>query len=290
MQQRYQFNGLPAFMLVIIIFWALSAVLMLTSTLGSANRILERVNIINSDVGPIDTELDTVPILVEVSATAEDIRTAAAPLTGGLEKVVQDVGTIDSSAKSILVSATEINGKVKEINTSAKDINASVNTIGPAITTIEGTANEINGTVHSINGKFVAVTDLVLDIQDDLVAISGQVDVLTGQIKELKADTGTISPIVDTINGHAAAIRASPVVLDSQNAAVMHQMIMASTLAPPGTAGVPVLGDLLPQLQGLIGPLPSVPLDTELPLLGLSLLESPLLSDTGDLLSLVMPR
>lgn len=290
MQQRYQFNGLPALMLVIIIFWALSAVLMLTSTLGSANRIDERVKVINSDVSPIDSELDTVPILVEVSGTASDILTAAAPLTGGLEKVVEDVGTIDANAKTILETATQINGKVKEINTSANEINTSVNSIGPAISSIEATANEINGTVNSINGKFVAVTGLVLDIQDNLVGISGQVDVLTGQITELKADTGTISPIVDEINGHAAAIRESPVVLDSSNAGVMHQMIMASTLAPPGTAGVPVLGDLLPQLQGLIGPLPAVPLDTELPLLGLSLLESPLLSDTGDLLSMVVPQ
>lgn len=289
MQQRLKFSALPAVMLVFIVFWALSAVLMLTSTLGSAQRIDERVKVINSDVGPIDEELNTVPILVEVSGTAEDIRAAAAPLSGGLAKVVEDVGTIDANAKTILQSASEINARVKTINTSANEINASVNTIGPAITSIEGTVTEINGTVHSINDKFEAVTALVLNIQDNLVAISGQVDVLSGQITELKADTGTISPIVDQINANAAAIRASPVILDSANAGIMHQMIMASTLAPPGTAGVPDLAALLPQLQGLGGPLPSVPLDTQLPLLGLSLLDSPFLSSTGDLLQLVLP-
>jgi len=290
MQKRLQFNGLPALMLVVVIFWALSAVLMLTSTLGSANRIDERVKVINSDVAPIDEELDTVPILVEISQTASDIRAAAAPLTGGLENVVDDVGTIDASAKTILVSASEINGKVKEINGSVNEINTSVNSIGPAVFAIEDTALGINDTVDSINGKFVAVTGLVLDIQDNLVNISGQVDTLNGQIVQLKEDTGTISPIVDEINAHAAAIRASPVILDSANASVMHQAIMASTLAPSGTAGVPAIGDLLPQLQGLLGPLPSVQLDEPLPLLGLSLLESPLLSDTGGLLSLVVPQ
>jgi methyl-accepting chemotaxis protein len=290
MQQRFKSNALPGLMLVIIVFWALSAVLMLTGTLGAANRIDERVTTITSDVSPIDTELDTVPILTQVSTTAEQIREAAAPLTGQLADVVDDVGTIDASAKSILVSANEINGKVKTINTSAKEINGTVYSIDSAVSSIYGSASEINGTVHSINDKFVAVNNLVQRIQDNLVGISRQVDVLNGHIRGIKSDTGTISPLVDMINGHAEAIRASPVVLNPANAAVMHQTIMASTLAPPGTAGVPDLGDLLPQLQGLGGPLPSVPLDAPLPLLGLSLLDTAFLGDTGDLLSLVLPR
>lgn len=288
MQQRFKSNALPGLMLVIIVIWALSAVLMLTGTLGAANRIEERVNTINSDVAPIDTELDTVPILTDVSKTAEDIRVAAAPLTGGLGKVVEDVGTIDTSAKSILVSATEINGKVKTINTSANEINGSVNTIGPSIFAIEGTANEINGSVDTINGSFVGINTNVQDIQNNLVTTSKQVDRLIGQVTQLKSDTGTISPIVDQINANARAIRASPVVLNPANASVMHQTISASTLAPPGTAGVPDLGGLLPQLEGLTGgPLPLVPLTDPLPLLGLPLLDLPLLGDTGSLLSLV---
>lgn len=290
MQQRFKSNALPGVMLVIIVVWALSAVLMLTSTLGSANRIDQRVETINADVAPIDAKLDTVPILVDVSKTAEDIRVAAAPLTGGLAKVVEDVGTIDTSAKSILVSANEINGKVKTINTSATDINASVNEIGPKLNTIEATANEINGSVDSINGSFVGINANVQDIQNNLVTTSKQVDRIIGQVTQLKSDTGTISPIVDQINANAIAIRASPVVLNPANAAVMHQTIAASALAPPGVAGVPDLGALLPQLQGLTGPLPDVPLTNPLPLLGLPLSDLPLLGDTGSLLSLVAPQ
>jgi len=287
-KQRFKSNALPGLMLVIIVFWALSAVLMLTGTLGAANRIDERVKTINSDVAPIDTELDTVPILTDVSKTASDIRTAAAPLTGGLGKVLEDVGTIDTSAKAILVSASEINGKVKTINTSAKEINGSVNEIGPAIFTIEDTANEINGTVDSINGSFVGINAYVQRIQNNLVTTSKQVDKIITQVTELKQDTGTISPIVDQININAERIRASPVVLNPANASVMHQTITASTLAPPGTAGVPDLSSLLPQLQGITGgPLPVVPLLGPLPLLGLPLLDLPLLGDTGSLLSLV---
>ncbi|MGH4013870.1 MAG: hypothetical protein ACRDSL_08050 [Pseudonocardiaceae bacterium] len=290
MQQRFKSNALPGIMLVIIIVWALSAVLMLTSTLGSAQSIEKKVDRINSDVGPIDTELDTVPVLVEVSSTAEAIREAAAPLSGGLGNVVDDVGSIDASAKDILVNATSINGLVKTINTSANEINGSVNQIGPKLNTIEGTANEINGSVDSINGSFVGINGFVQRIQNNLVLTSKQVDVLNGQVVQLKSDTGTISPLVDQINANAIAIRASPVVLNPANAAVMHQTVAASALAPPGTAGVPVVGGLLPQLEGLSGPLPVVPLTDTLPLLGLPLLDLPLLGDTGSLLSLVAPQ
>lgn len=289
MQQRFKSNALPGVMLVIIVIWALSAVLMLTSTLGSARSIEQKVDTINSDVGPIDEKLDTVPILVEVSNTAEAIREAAAPLTGGLGKVVEDVGTIDTSAKTILVSAEAINGKVKTINASATEINGTVHEIGSKLTTINDTANEINGTVDSINGSFVGINSLVQQIQNNLVLTSKQVDVLNRQIDQLKSDTGTISPIVDQINANAAKIRSSPVVMNPDNAAVMHQTVAASALAPPGTAGVPNVEGLLSQLEGIV-PLPEVPLTDPLPLLGLPLLDLPLLGDVGSILSLAAPE
>lgn len=281
-QQRFKSNALPGLMLVIIVFWALSAVLMLTSTLGNADKILERVNSINADVGPVNKKLDTVPILVDVTNNARAIRAAAAPLTGQLGSVVTDVGSIDTSAKSILVSANEINGKVKTINASATDINGQVHQIGSRLTTIKGTANEINGTVHSIGGSFVAINALVQQIQNDLVLTSKQVDQLTGQIQGIRSDTDTISPLVDKINGNAVRIRNSPIVLSPTNGAVMQQMAIASQMQPPGTAGVPDLSSILPQLQGLhVGPLPVVPLTNPLPLLGIPLQNLPLLGDTG---------
>lgn len=290
-QQRLTSSALPGVMLVIIVIWALAAVLMLTSTLGAANRIEQHVDSINSDVGPIDAELDTVPVLVEVSQTAAQIREAAAPLSGQLANVVEDVGSIDASAKTILTSASTINGAVKTINTSANEINGSVQEIGSTLNAIESSANEINGSVDSINGSFVGINNSVQRIQNNLVSTSNQVDVLTGQIQGIKVDTGTISPLVDQINANAEAIRASPVVLNPANAAVMHQAIMASTLTPPGTAGVPEVSGLLPELEGLAAPLPVVPLTEPLPLLGLPLLELPLLGDTGSLLSSVLgPR
>lgn len=291
MQERWKSNALPGLMLVIIVFWALSAVLMLTSTAASADRIDSRVKTIVGDVGPIDQELDTVPILTDISNTAEEIRAAAAPLTGQIATVVDDVETIDASAKNILASATQINGWVKTINTSAKEINGSVHSIAGALNTIEGNANSINGYVHSIDGAFTSVVNNVLDIKTRIVRASNQVDVLIGQIQGIKADTGTISPLVDQINANAAAIRNSPVVLSPANASVMQQMAAESLLLPPGAAGLPDLSALgLPEFKFELIQLPQVPLDTELPFLGLNLLDSKFLGDLGNLTQLLAPR
>lgn len=280
-------NALPGLMLVIIVIWALSAVLMLTSTLSAADRIDKNVTQIRADVEPIDEKLQTVPVLSEVEATAEAIREAAAPLTGQLANVAEDVVSIDASAKSILVSAESINGRVHEINTTAREINSTVHPIGASISEIEGTVGQIHANVVDINDTFVSVEGFVQNIRANLVMTSKQVDVLNGYINGIKQDTGTISTIVDQINANAQAIRNSPVILDPANAQVMHQAIQTSAFAPPGTAGVPNLDGLLEGLTGLGGPLPSVSLTDPLPVLGLPLLDLPLLGDTGSLLSVL---
>lgn len=289
MQERFKSNALPAVMLVIIVFWALSAVLMLTSTLASADKIDKRVKVITNDAGPIDQELDTVPVLTEVSKTAEEIRAAAAPLTGQIGTVVDNVHSIDASAKNILVSATQINGWVKQINTSANEINGSVHSINGSAATIDSSAKSINGSVHEIDGSFTGVVNDVLDIKTRIVRASNQVDVLVNQIKGIKNDTGTISPLVDQINANATGIRNSPVVLNPANAAVMQQVLAESLLAPPGTpAGLPILPGLEAFQLPAVPQLPLVPLDTQLPLLGgLSLLDTSFLGDLGNLTQLV---
>lgn len=293
--QRLKSNALPGVMLVIIVIWALSAVLMLTSTLASAQRIEDHVNTINGDVAPINTELDTVPVLVQVSKTAQEIRAAAAPLTGQIATVVDNVGTIDTSAKSILVSANSINGWVKTINTSAKDINGSVHSIGSRLNDIEGSANSINGSVHTIDGSFNGITSDVTDIRTRIVRASLQVDSILGFVGGIKQDTGTITGLVDQINANAKAIRASPVVLNPANAQAMSQVgaqAMAAEQQQNALAGIPLNIPLLPNLAlpplpDLSKLLPQIPLTQDLPLLGGSLLDTSFLNDTGDLLGLL---
>lgn len=285
--QRLKSNALPGVMLVIIIIWALSAVLMLTSTLASAERIQNHVDHIDGDVGPINTKLDTVPVLIQVANTAKQIRSAATPLTGQIATVVDNVGTIDTSAKSILMSANSINGWVKTINTSAKDINGSVHSIGGRLKQINASADSINGRVHTIDGSFNGITSDVTDIRTRIVRASNQVDAVLIYVAGIKGDTGTIHGLVDKINTNAKGIRASPVVLNPANAQVMNQAMAQNMLQQQGPTGmplgVPLLPNLaLPQLPNVA--VPQLPLPVQLPLLGGSLLDGSFLNDTLSIL------
>src|SRR5918999_3811215 len=94
-------SGLVERVLVGIIAWALAAVVMLTSTLVAARKIDDRVAFIRTQTSPIDTDLDSVKLLVETTSTANDILTSAKPLSGQLDQVHGLTVTIDNSASSI---------------------------------------------------------------------------------------------------------------------------------------------------------------------------------------------
>src|SRR5918997_1523627 len=93
---------LPGVMLVIIIFWALAAVLMLTGTLINAREIEDTVEVINGEVATtdgIDKDLDNVKELVSVRRDVVDIRDAAEPLTGQADQIIGAAGAINRNAR-----------------------------------------------------------------------------------------------------------------------------------------------------------------------------------------------
>ena len=82
---------LPGLMLVIVIFWALAAVLMLTGTLINAREIEDTVEVINGEVSStdgIDKDLDSVKELEQTRRTVASIRDAADPLTGQADQII----------------------------------------------------------------------------------------------------------------------------------------------------------------------------------------------------------
>ncbi len=284
--RRLSSNALPGIMLVIVIFWALFAVLLLTGIISTANRIESRVGVINSSVTPINSELDTVGVLTQVQDTAGQIRDSAAPLTGIIGNVVNSASSIDASAKQILDSAQSINTSAKQINSSAVEINKSVHSIAPQLVTILASAESINHTAHAIGGNFIQVVDLVYDIKTRIVLASVQVDDIIRSAQGILGDLDFTSKQVDLINNNATGIETSPLLLRFGNAGVMREMIKAGAQGPAPQAGLPNF-DLLPQIPALGLPALPVPSITQLPSdLGKALLGLPLLSDTGDLLGL----
>ena len=286
--RRLTSNALPGIMLVIIIFWALFAVLLLTGILSTANRIESRVGVINQSVTPINQELDIVPVLANVQDTANQIRDAAVPLTGIIGNVVDSASSIDTTAKQILGTAQSINTSAKSINVQVQEINPTVDSILSSVVKINDNAESINGSVQTISGNFVEIVDNVYDIKGRVGLISAQIDSIIRSVQGIDLDTTGILDRTIQVVENSDRIADNPLLLNGSNSGVMREMLAASARQGPGAqTGLPNF-DLLPQIPQLGLPaLPALPtgqlpLDLSKPLVGL-----PVLSDTGDLLGLV---
>ncbi|MGH3692523.1 MAG: hypothetical protein ACRDRX_00710 [Pseudonocardiaceae bacterium] len=120
-------------MLVIVILWALTAVIFLTGILATANRIESRVGVINSALTPTAQKLNTLPILNDVVDNAIQIREAAANLNPTIGSIADSAASIDESLKSVDDTVASINKSAKEINTPVVGIYNSVVSIASAL-------------------------------------------------------------------------------------------------------------------------------------------------------------
>lgn len=131
--RRLTSPALPAIMLVIVILWALTAVIFLTGILATANRIESRVHVINSALTPTERKLTTLPVLNDVASNANQIRDAAANLSPTIGRIADSAGSIDNSLKSVNNTVPSINKSAKQINSSVLDIYRSASSIASTL-------------------------------------------------------------------------------------------------------------------------------------------------------------
>ncbi|HEV2127367.1 MAG TPA: hypothetical protein VGR22_01980, partial [Thermomicrobiales bacterium] len=167
--------ALPGIVLVVVIVWALAAVLMLTGTLINAREIDRAVPIINSSVLPIDEDLDNVKLAEETARLTEKIRDAAAPLSDQADRIIAEAGKIDRNAASILVTARSINDTAKAINSNALSINDTVSTINSNVVSINGLVDSIGASVFSIGSRVSTVGTNVASINRRVGTVLGAV-------------------------------------------------------------------------------------------------------------------
>lgn len=192
-------RGLAGTALVIIISWALAAVLMLTGTLIAAQQIDDRVATIVNEVSPIDEDLDSVELAVDTNRIARGILDAAEPLSGQLDDVIGSVGGISPSVDEILTTAGSINDTVLDIGDNARSIGSTVDGIHSNLSAVLGEVRTIESGVTAINIKAATAISLVTGIRSDL-----------DQVLALLQGHGT--PANANIHGHANSIDCSPAV------------------------------------------------------------------------------
>ena len=164
-------RGQAGIALIIVIAWALSAVLVLTRTLVAAQEINRKVTVITSDLSSSKHDTGFVSQLNMTEQTANSILTAAAPLSGQLET----------------------------IKTTAAHIDQQVNGITPPV-------QSINGLVHTIHGQVGSILNAVNGgpraIAEQLATIRGsQSSVILTDVNKIKSDTGSIQNNVVGIEG-----------------------------------------------------------------------------------------
>lgn len=221
-RRRRDERGIVGTNLVLVIAFALFAVIVLSRTAISAAAINHSVRlIITPAVTGINKSLNSIPLLNTTNSVAKQIDAAAAPLTGEAGQIVSSTQSINAKASSIQSDVQSINSSVHHISGTVNSIASSVGTIHSSVTgpiasdvsSVGADVSSINSTVHGIGGTFVALAPVVSDIQSGqdtlggVVAINHRADTVIGLVNSIHADTITIRGTVMNILTNAQAIR-----------------------------------------------------------------------------------
>jgi hypothetical protein len=165
-------RGVVGVNLVLVIAFALYAVIMLSRTTLAAKQIDDRVRVIVTEVGPGSnvSRLDETQKLNTIGRTAEDILTAARPLSGQAQTILDTARSIDNTVSGIQGNANEINATVKSINSTAASLLPVVQEING-----DGSLDPLTGGVSAINMRADIAKPVVAGISDDLGQVLGQV-------------------------------------------------------------------------------------------------------------------
>jgi len=193
-------RGLAGAVLVLVIVWALAAVLMLTGTLVAAKRINTSVKTIKPEVSNIKDDTVAIRLAARTNRIATRIRVAAVPLTGHLDDTLKAAKDIDRVAKSIL-------GKAGPINRVVVDINGNVKTIGGTVDAISANANAINASVRSINANARSINASALGIGSSARSINASVNGIRGSGSTILGKVRVIDGRVSGINDRAVTIQ-----------------------------------------------------------------------------------
>ena len=250
--------ALPGIVLVVVIVWALAAVLMLTGTLINAREIANALPIINAQVLPIDEDVDNVELAEETVRLTAKIRDAAAPLSDQADRIIKEAGEIDRNAASILVTARSINGTADAINANALSINETVSAINDNVVSINNRVDSIGASVFAIGGSVSTVGTNVASINRRVGTVLGavgasnateggsiraSVDSILRTFRTLEPETRSIDEGVAAINGRADAGIARAAALKSDFEPI-RELVGEGALGVPGPHSVDGLGSI----------------------------------------------
>ncbi len=193
-------RGLAPAILILVIVWALAAVLMLTGTLIAAGQIDDSVAIIKPEVSDIGTDTEAIALAAKTARISKEILRAAVPLTGELDDTLAAARGIDTTAKSILRKAGTINSTVLDINGNVKTIGTTVGSIGSNVSAIGGTVQAIGRNASSVNASARSINASAQSVNSNVKSIDRRATLILSTVK-------SIDPAVSGINNRAVVIQ-----------------------------------------------------------------------------------
>ena len=199
-------RGMAPVVLVVLIAFALLAVLFLTGTLLAARSIDRSVNTaktgINPVVGEIGKDAKFIKEAKTIAETSGKILTAAKPLSKQLDAIEQTARTgIDPKLKSVL-------GQVGDINEVAGSINTNVLQIGSSVGAIQGSATSIGGNVGSINASARSILRRARSINGSADLILSDGSAILSRVQSIDIRVADINRNADNIDSVAVPIAA----------------------------------------------------------------------------------
>lgn len=162
-------RGMVGVNLVLVMAFALYAVIMLSRTTLAAGQIDDHVREIVTEVGPGSniSRLEETEKLNSVAQTAEGILAASRPLADRAQEIVDTVRRIDGSVAAIEGNANEINSSVHSIHTTSSSLLPVVEAING-----QGSSAPNSSGVVGINLRADAVRSNVAGIGTDLATVA----------------------------------------------------------------------------------------------------------------------
>lgn len=210
-------GGVQGVNLIILILVAASVVIaagLLAKTVNTARSIDEKAKSISSTGGTINESTDAIAQLVETNRIARSILKTASPLDGVLTK-------IEARAKSINSDASSIDGLASSILSTAGTVNTTATSIGGSASSINSVAGEINNTAGSIDSVAGGINSSASTISRLAVSIRGTAGSIVGIAKIIDTDAKNIVDNATTTVALAKAIK-----VDSGNILVISDRIL----------------------------------------------------------------
>ncbi|MEA2217456.1 MAG: hypothetical protein QOJ35_82 [Solirubrobacteraceae bacterium] len=213
-------GGVQGVNLIILILVAASVVIaagLLAKTVNTARSIDVKAKNISATGGTINQSTDAIASLVQTNKIARSILKTASPLDGVLTKIESTARGINNDATSIDSLASSITSTAGTVNTTASSINGSASSINSVATEINGTAGQIDNVAGGINSVASQINSTAKTIRTTVGPGAG----ILGIARIIDGDANTIIGGLNTTLGIAQSIK-----VDSGNILVVSDRIL----------------------------------------------------------------